>query len=96
MDLGNLSAVWRNNGRALLEDLLANKSLSCGLGMLCTHTGGACPDCLFIPEVSCIAQNRLLSRSVLNGHGSPSEDGINQNIDGYFSLAQERLAKSDK
>ena len=27
--------------------------------------GGACPDCILIPETACIAQNQLLSRAVL-------------------------------
>jgi len=87
MDLGNISAMWRNNGRAFLDHLLIPKSLSCGLGTLCTERGGACPNCLMVPEVTCIAQNRLLSRSVLSGDGHPEEDGINDRIEGYFEIA---------
>jgi hypothetical protein len=91
MDLGNLSAMWRNNGLAFFMHLLSRKSLICGLGTLCAERGGACPDCLMMPEVSCIAHNRLLSRSVLNGIGAPEEDGNNSNIPSYFDVAQEGL-----
>lgn len=91
MDLGNLSAMWRNNGLAFLMHLLSRKSLICGLGTLCAERGGACPDCLMMPEVSCIAHNRLLSRSVLNGIGAPEEDGYNSNLPSYFDVAQKGL-----
>ena len=87
MDLGNISAMWRNNGRAFLDHLLVPTSLNCGLGTLCTERGGACPNCVMVPEVTCIAQNRLLSRSVLNGDGRPEEDGTNARIAGYFEVA---------
>ena len=87
MDLGNISAMWRNNGRAFLDHLLIPTSLNCGLGTLCTERGGACPNCVMVPEVTCIAQNRLLSRSVLNGDGHPEEDGVNERIAGYFEIA---------
>ena len=40
-----------------------------------------------VPEVSCIAQNRLLSRSVLSGDGHPEEDGANERITGFFEVA---------
>jgi len=90
MDLGNISAMWRNNGRAFLDHLLVPTSLNCGLGTLCTERGGACPNCVMVPEVTCIAQNRLLSRSVLNGDGRPEEDGINERIVGYFDVAGNR------
>ncbi|MEQ8857896.1 MAG: hypothetical protein RIC56_04560 [Pseudomonadales bacterium] len=96
MDLGNISAMWRNNGRAFLDHLLSPISLDCGLGTLCTERGGACPDCLMIPEISCIAQNRLLSRSVLNGNGKPEEDGYNDWIEGYLSVAADRIAPGER
>lgn len=86
MDLGNISAMWRNNGRAFLDHLLMPTSLNCGLGTLCTERGGACPNCMMVPEVTCIAQNRLLSRSVLSGDGRPEEDGSNDKIAGYFEI----------
>lgn len=88
MDLGNLSAMWRNQGKVFLEHLLSPKSLSCGLGMLCSKRGGACPDCIMVPEVSCIAYNRLLSRSILKGQGMPAEGGFATAIDGYFKTAE--------
>jgi hypothetical protein len=69
MDLGNLSAMWRNSGSALLAALLSAKATQCGTGSLCTFRGGACPDCLMVPEPACIAGNKLLSRSVLRSIG---------------------------
>lgn len=69
MDLGNLSAMWRNSGRAMLSSLLNPRAAQCGTGSLCTKRGGSCPDCLMIPETSCIASNKLLSRAVLRGIG---------------------------
>lgn len=65
MDLGNLSAMWRNSGVAMLSSMLSAKATQCGTGSLCTHRGGACPDCIMVPETSCLANNKLLSRSVL-------------------------------
>ena len=69
MDLGNLSAMWRNVGTGVLTAMLQSKATQCGTGSLCTQRGGACPDCLMIPETSCIASNKLLSRAVLRGIG---------------------------
>ncbi len=69
MDLGNLSTMWRNVGPAILNAMLSPKATQCGTGSLCTNRGGACPDCLMIPETSCIAGNKLLSRSVLRTVG---------------------------
>jgi hypothetical protein len=69
MDLGNLSAMWRNSGNAMLKAMLGPKAALCGTGSLCTHRGGACPDCIMVPETSCIASNKLLSRSVLRSVG---------------------------
>lgn len=69
MDLGNLSSMWRNSGNAMLIAMLGSKAAQCGTGSLCTHRGGTCPDCLMIPETSCIANNKLLSRTVLRSVG---------------------------
>jgi hypothetical protein len=69
MDLGNLSAMWRNVGTSVLTAMLQSKATQCGTGSLCTQRGGACPDCLMIPETSCVASNKLLSRAVLRGIG---------------------------
>ena len=69
MDLGNLSAMWRNVGTGILTAMLQAKATQCGTGSLCTQRGGACPDCLMIPETSCVAGNKLLSRSVLRAIG---------------------------
>jgi hypothetical protein len=52
LDLGDLSALWRNHHEAFLS-YLRNfpSSLGCNLGNLCMTKGGACPDCIMIPEV---------------------------------------------
>lgn len=77
MDLGNLSALWRNFNNMFLEHILQPKTLMCGSGSLCDtnpHKPGACPDCVMVPETSCLASNQLLSRSVLRGGPAPRED----------------------
>ena len=90
-DLGNLSSMLRNNAPAFLDYLLDNHNLGCGAGSLCSSRGGACPDCIMIPEVSCVAQNKLLSRSVLIGGDYPHEGSFYENIPGYFSVAQDTV-----
>lgn len=88
MDLGNLSAMWRNAGTAMLASMLAPRSTLCGTGSLCTHRGGACPDCIMVPETSCIAGNKLLSRGVLRSIGGrPRIDTREGVISGYFDSA---------
>ena len=87
MDLGNLSAMWRNTGLSMLTSLLSTKSTQCGTGSLCTQRGGSCPDCLMVPETSCIANNKLLSRSVLRSIGGrPRFDKRNVSIRGYLEM----------
>lgn len=89
MDLGNLSSLWRNAGTAMLAALLASKATQCGTGSLCTERGGACPDCVMMPETSCIAGNKLLSRSVLRATGGrPRFDKRGLPILGYFDMVQ--------
>ncbi|MEM7097955.1 MAG: hypothetical protein AAF541_06800 [Pseudomonadota bacterium] len=84
MDLGNLTAMLRNNAPAFLNYLVDPRSLECGSGSLCINRGGACPDCLMIPEVNCLTQNKLLSRSLLIGKGSPRLHGFDESVNGYF------------
>lgn len=85
MDLGNLSALWRNAGSSMLAAMLGSKAVLCGTGSLCTERGGACPDCLMMPETSCIAGNKLLSRSVLRSiGGKPRLDKRSSPICGYL------------
>lgn len=93
MDLGNLSSLWRNYNNTVLEQLLSPRSLLCGSGSLCESKGGACPDCVVMPETSCVASNRLLSRSVLRGGLAPREDDVNkgQVIPGYLDVVQRML-----
>ncbi|WP_321853903.1 hypothetical protein [Burkholderia cenocepacia] len=87
MDLGNLSALWRNSGNAMLSALLGSKATLCGTGSLCTHRGGACPDCIMAPETSCVAGNKLLSRSVLRSVGGrPRFDTRKGSICGYLDF----------
>jgi len=88
MDLGNLSAMWRNSGRAMLGALLDPRATQCGTGSLCTTRGGTCPDCLMVPETSCIASNKLLSRAVLRSIGGrPAFDTRSGAIEGYLNAA---------
>ncbi|WP_278367677.1 hypothetical protein [Marinobacter salarius] len=85
MDLGNLSALWRNENNSFLERLTDPKMNRCNSGQLCP---GACPDCITIPETSCIASNNLLSRSTLVGGKAPAFDQThaNQRIPGFFEV----------
>ncbi len=87
MDLGNLSALWRNAGTAMLTAMLGGKATQCGTGSLCTERGGACPDCVMVPETSCVAGNKLLSRSVLRSIGGrPRLDKRGIPIRGYLDM----------
>ena len=87
MDLGNLSALWRNAGTAMLTAMLGSKATQCGTGSLCTERGGACPDCVMMPETSCVAGNKLLSRSVLRSIGGrPRFDERGAPIRGYLDM----------
>lgn len=89
MDLGNLSALWRNTGTAMLTAMLGSKATQCGTGSLCTHRGGACPDCVMMPETACIAGNKLLSRSVLRSSGGrPRFDTRADPILGYLDMVK--------
>lgn len=94
MDLGNLSALWRNSNLAFLRSLLRNKTLECGSGSLCVHRGGACPDCVMVPETSCVAGNSLLSRSVLRGNGRPKLDDRPGLILGFLDLVNQSERRS--
>jgi hypothetical protein len=85
-DLGNLSAMWRNYGRAVLDHLLWDRSLKCDSGSLCDQRGGACPACIMAPEVTCIAGNNLLSRSALRGGPPPGWDLNRQPLVGFFRI----------
>lgn len=88
MDLGYMSALWRNANTEFLKHLGSSYALQCGSGSLCESKGGACPDCIVVPETSCIASNRLLSRSVLGGGLAPREDALHEGkrIDGYLEV----------
>jgi hypothetical protein len=89
MDLGNLSALWRNAGLAMLTAMLGSKATQCGTGSLCTERGGACPDCVMMPETSCVAGNKLLSRSVLRSIGGrPRLDKRGAPIRGYLDMVE--------
>lgn len=95
MDLGNLSSMWRDRGDAdvgnlVLEHLLNPSSLRCGSESVCNRRGGACPDCVLIPENACLTRNELLSRSVLVGRGRPRWDATPNDVVGYLELAAHR------
>jgi hypothetical protein len=92
MDLGNLSSMWRERGspglgNEVLEKLIDPASLRCGSESVCNHRGGACPDCLLIPESACLTRNELLSRSTLVGRGRPRWDSESTNLIGYLDVA---------
>lgn len=78
MDLGNLSSLWRNENNRFLSRLLDMSSHRCNSGRLCDTAGGACPDCIMIPETSCLAQNQMLSRATLKGGPPPREDATHK------------------
>jgi len=83
-DLGNLSAMWRNFGLTILEELLTDRKLKCDSGSLCDQRGGACPACIMAPEVACLTGNHLLCRSTLNGGLPPGWDTVKTPVTGYF------------
>jgi diadenosine tetraphosphatase ApaH/serine/threonine PP2A family protein phosphatase len=83
-DLGNLSAMWRNFGRTILDDLLSDRRLKCDSGSLCDHRGAACPACIMAPEVACLAGNHLLCRSTLRGGMPPGWDLVKTPLLPYF------------
>lgn len=89
MDLGNLSSLWRNMNYRFLDYLLEPRTLLCNSGATCDQFSfGACPDCIMIPETSCIAANQLLSRAVLRGGEPPREDGTHRGrrISGFLEV----------
>jgi hypothetical protein len=84
-DLGNVSAMWRNHSADFLRRLLDPRLLRCGSGTLCDTRGGACPACIMVSEVSCIAGNQLLSRASLRGGPGPNwEPQGNAPLVGFF------------
>lgn len=91
MDLGNLSSLWRNENNRFLSRLLEPSTHRCNSGRLCDSAGGACPDCIMVPETSCVAQNQLLSRAVLRGGPAPREDLTHQRkrIRGFLEFVNE-------
>lgn len=92
MDLGNLSSLWRNIGYRFLDYLLGPRTMLCNSGSTCDQfSHGACPDCIMIPETSCIASNQLLSRAVIRGGEPPREDGKHrgQRIPGFLEVVNE-------
>lgn len=88
MDLGNLSSLWRNIGPDFLAGLLNDRTTQCSSGSLCDERGGACPDCIMIPETSCLAGNNLASRAVLRGGPNPYDHSRSRmpRIQGYFEV----------
>ncbi len=75
-----LSALWRNENNSFLERLTEDESIQVSYV--------PCPDCITIPETSCIASNNLLSRSTLIGGKAPAFDQThtNQRIPGFFEV----------
>jgi hypothetical protein len=99
MDLGNLSSMWRDRGdftigNEVLDRMVSPESLRCGSESVCTHHGGACPDCILIPEAACLTRNELLSRSVLTGRGTPRWDADTRPLAGFYGTAADRAAQA--
>jgi hypothetical protein len=99
MDLGNLSSMWRERGNPVvgndvLDKMVDPSSLRCGSETVCNHRGGACPDCLLIPESACLTRNELLSRSALIGRGYPRWDAAAIPMIGYLEVAAALLTES--
>jgi hypothetical protein len=97
MDLGNLSSMWRDRGdpafgNEVLQRMVDPASLRCGSETVCNHRGGACPDCILIPENACLTRNELLSRSVLVGRGAPRWDSDRTPLTGYYQVAAARAS----
>ena len=95
MDLGNLSSMWRDRGdrafgNEILDRMVSPESLRCGSESVCAHNGGACPDCILIPEIACLTRNELLSRSVLCGRGSPRWDADTRPLVGFYEVSSSR------
>ncbi len=95
IDLGNLSSMWRDRGdpaigNEVLDRMVSPESLRCGSESVCTHHGGACPDCILIPETACLTRNELLARSVLAGRGTPRWDADGRALVGYYEVATDR------
>jgi hypothetical protein len=96
LDLGDLSALWRNHHEAFLSYLRNYPtSLGCNLGNLCMTKGGACPDCIMIPEVICLTANKYLSRSTLIGRGRPDFIVGEQRLKGYLQYAFEHAQPNE-
>lgn len=84
-DLGNISAMWRNHAMDFLRRSVDPRMLRCGSGSLCDSRGGACPACIMVSDVTCMASNLLLSRSALKGGPRPEwEDVGSPDMIGYF------------
>ena len=96
MDLGNLSSMWRNHcdpahGNEVLHKMVMPETLRCGSETICMSLrGGACPDCILIPENACLTRNELLSRSVLVGRGTPLWDKDTTELVGFYDVTRER------
>lgn len=88
-DLGNISAMWRNRAPAFLGHMMEPRSLRCGSGSLCDARGAACPACILISDISCIAGNQLVSRAALAGGSLPMWEARERGRDyltGFFEI----------
>lgn len=88
-DLGNISAMWRNQARSFLGRMMEPRSLRCGSGSLCDARGAACPACILISDISCIAGNQLVSRASLAGGSLPMWEARESGRDylaGFFEI----------
>jgi hypothetical protein len=90
-DLGNISAMWRNQASAFLSHMLDPRMLRCGSGSLCDARGAACPACIMVSDISCIAGNQLVSRAALGGGSLPMwemSEAERSRMAGYFEVCR--------
>lgn len=84
-DLGGIRSIWEDHLEELLTDMASPDALRCLYDPQCSERMGACHGCLYLPEVSCTAFNRGLSRAVLQGGHDPWQDpGSGHTITGYW------------
>jgi len=81
--------MWRNVGTGVLTAMLQSRATQCGTGPF-AHNGAAPAGLSDDPETSCVASNKLLSRTVLRGIGGrPRFDARHDFLTtGYFDTVR--------
>lgn len=87
--LGALRAVCVDRFAEFAMALATQECLRCVYDPQCAERTGSCHGCVFLPETSCRAFNRGLSRTVLRGGHNPwSRPGSCEMLEGYWSVPQ--------